>query len=737
MKKGYILPTPVEILREIAGCLDIKNRNKTLDDKVADPLLHPIQLRALIQNMVHEPITRISSENFANGLSTAIETFINIYCRKMAGHGFFIGSKRQHALLTLNQYFFPLQMAPILRSLLAQFQRFNIPNLETLLNGTSAFDVVWHWCENHISLWEEFHQETKEQKDQIRSWRSGEHLPDLQSLKRLIPTEVMPVVMPLLLIARMLDMLRKKSWGKRLILGLLNLNASKNSAYALQAEVNKHTTRYFARFDKFIYKLSTLEKTLVKHHKTLDDYQNAVQLLTEIRQFEQNRIPLNGNGLVSWLEGRLYAQSGKLDAATHAYKNALEKMLYGAGNYLNMVINEALTVASAKVNPDRVFLKKLKTAQILFGYDIPSAEFSPDQKQQRFEDTIENWEIEIWRKGFFSNFKAHSLFPGVTYPDMANFGPLLINSQSEFKPDYQKPDKTVRVGESWQRTMPQLNFSILIGDYNATKNLIEEGASLDVYSEVGDTPLLLALGHLDLMEIPYVSLDKRFYDLIIEGNMSPETLNRRTQKKRLLPLLQAVRTGKLEIVKKVIQLGADVNRRGFTDKQTALNEIIKMIGAYKKPKQAKEIMMEHPLTPELLDATRRHTAGDIGMSLPQCENYLNQLNATGLFHDFSSSAIDLILKRLIENTSIHELRLIATLLIESGADSNAEHTSPRKGYTPLILAAELDEGELFKQMCMHGGDPSKSYYEPQTQTKHNSWEVAGFWRSKTVLALRH
>jgi hypothetical protein len=434
--RSNILPTPVEILREIASCLDIKNRNKSLDDKASELLIHPLQLRELINNLTHQPVTDLSTESFANFLAKSVEEIIISYCHKMAGHGFFIGSKRELALITLNKHFFSAQVKPILDVLLAQFQRSDVPSLEALLSGATAFDVAWRWCEKQIPMWQRFNDVSKEEKDQIRGWRNGEYLPSFTSLKRLIPSEVKPVVSPLLLLARLLDALKQKSWGRRLIRGVLMLITSKDSTTDLKGEVNKHTSRYFSRFGQFISTMSNLEKVLVKHHKTLDDHQKAVQLLMECKHLRQNTIPNNGEGLLSWIEGRFYAQSGKLDAAIFAYSNAFEKMLYGAGNLIDTMISEALTVAAAKDNPDRVFLKKLKTAQILFGFDIPSATLRPEQKQQRFEDTVEAWEIEMWRKAFSSNFTPQMLFPGVVYSYVANWGPLRITTESENKPDY-------------------------------------------------------------------------------------------------------------------------------------------------------------------------------------------------------------------------------------------------------------------------------------------------------------
>ena len=45
----------------------------------------------------------------------------------------------------------------------------------------------------------------------------------------------------------------------------------------------------------------------------------------------------------------------------------------------------------------------------------------------------------------------------------------------------------------------------------------------------------------------------------------------------------------------------------------------------------------------------------------------------------------LMTERVLEKMSIDSMRHIARQLISSGADVNAEHASPLKGYTPLMV----------------------------------------------------
>lgn len=750
MRNGNILPTPIEIVREIAGCLGLRNTKETkyLDDKADNAVIHPEHLKAVVCNVLYERLSDYGSERLARFVTDYVISITDTYCKKLAGCSFFIGSTRQQVLLTLNRHFFSIQLETVLGHILKPYQRFNGPRIRELLCTESAFDVVWLWCTNNIDLWQMFDRSTKEDKDKIRNWRAGKHLPSISTLTLLLqsklPVKLCVFLYPLFLTAQFIDALRQKSWGRRLLVGTINLSLPNRTNNELQQSVNSHTNRYFSRFSFFVNQLSTLEKILNRRNKSIFDLKEASVLLLAFKSMEPTKIPLQGKGLVLWLEAKFLVQTGKLASAVALYEKAFSALLGCGGNYIDTLINEALVVASKAEKCDAVFLKKLKTAQILYGYDIQSVAINHTHSSQqparmlqlRSEDTIEPWEIDMWSKSFDEVFAPHMLFQGVSYSLSSQRGPLFIDIEHDIRPDLRYPNKKISIGKTWQRRMPQLNYFIMVNCYDAVCALVEHGADVNVCSEVGDTPLLLSLTKMDLLESAG-KFDKRFFDLIVSKPVTADIVRMRTQKKRLLPLIQAVRTGQLEIVKTLLELGADVHQRGLTDHQTALNDVIKLIGVFKNPAGFKQVMMQHPMTPELLDAHRRHSAGDIGWTLDGVESAISTNQQDPRRKVFFDDYFDAVIKRLHENTSLTELRQIATLLIIQGSNVNAEHKSPIKGYTPLMLAAELNEGELFALMLQHKGIPSKTYVDPNTQTLQNAWQVAGYWRAHSVLMLRH
>src|SRR5690606_6929008 len=334
----------------------------------------------------------------------------------------------------------------------------------------------------------------------------------------------------------------------------------------------------------------------------------------------------------------------------------------------------------------KVFLKQLKWSLINFGYDIASvSEVNPSNK---VSDTVEAWEIDLWKDTFCQVFPQKGLYPGTIYdPDSYAIGPLLLASTDSVKPDYRYPNRKIRIGDTWKRSMPQIVWFARDENIDVCRRLIEKGADINVQSEVGDTPILMALEALNLTEVPYRSLNDELYHLISKEKHDEKTINARTQKRRLLPIISAVQTGRFSIVERILSMGANPNGRGRTDEQTPLNVCLKLIGILKDPKRSKNDQLSVSTTPEVLDSIRRFSHGVSGFTLDDQLRSLEQMEKSPEFKAFKSHAIDLMYQRISKHMSLDEMRRVASLLIKAGADVNAEHSSPIKGYTPLMLAA--------------------------------------------------
>ena len=113
-------------------------------------------------------------------------------------------------------------------------------------------------------------------------------------------------------------------------------------------------------------------------------------------------------------------------------------------------------------------------------------------------------------------------------------------------------------------------------------------------------------------------------------------------------------------------------------------------------------------------------------------NYERQLQDP-LLKKFTDSGHNLIVDRVKEFMTLGDMREITKLLIHAGADANASHKTGINGFTPLMLAAELDEVELFEAMVQKNGDPLITAEHPGTGNPIDSKYVAFAHQSNKVL----
>jgi ankyrin repeat protein len=238
----------------------------------------------------------------------------------------------------------------------------------------------------------------------------------------------------------------------------------------------------------------------------------------------------------------------------------------------------------------------------------------------------------------------------------------------------------------------------------------------------------MALENLVVCECPQRNFDDTALRLVMAGKGVEKTVNKKTHKKKLLPIIQAVKSGRPEIVEILLNIGANVNLRGETDNQTALNLCVSFIGAVKYPDRFMKRLKQHPVTPELLDGVRRYSNGAMGAILDQQSNLLNpqsELIMQYIREDFK--------RQVIQQMTLEGMREILKLLLNAGADVNASMQSPLKGYTPLMLAIELDLEYEFSLMIQYNADLDKEFYHPQAKASINCWDLAKHHRAKNIL----
>ncbi|WP_219013218.1 hypothetical protein [Shewanella algae] len=736
MRKGsndFPFPNPYELLRTLLKALDLKHSNKQLDERAFERNYDYRELEQII-NGVAQSAEKYIGPIFSQLLTKFIRKELAKYLR-LVGETATRGLRKNAVLSILQQGLLPSMLRELALSIHVEFQG-PIP-AQLFSHDTSAVSTVLAWLSNHVTFWDaNLASMKKEDRDRLAVWSKGIDLPSLVSITTLEVKNANPVdsdcnwqqIKSLLLWARMVEYIKRSSDGDQIIgeVRILLLGGS--------LKHNIHSAFECAKLIDHV-SLGTINRQMYLLKQEFDlavkkDFKRCRKILETVKiELAQSNLFMDYQFWLNFYEARFQVFSGNLESAIHYYKLAFEHALFRAGLNLKSIIEEALIIASCQETPDKVFLKHLKWAHINFGYDIPSVPSA--QPSKKFDDSIEPWEIKNWRSAFEKKFPPAGWFEGTSY-DLSSmkYGFWLADPET-VKPDFRHPDRVIKVGMTWKKSIPQLVWFFMTHQYDICEKLLELGASVDVWSESNETPLMMALTPLAVFDMSPTNLDERFFRLISKYQHQPKTVNLRSQKLRILPIISAVQSGKIDIVSTVLAMGADPNGRGETDEQTPLNVCLRIIGFLKNPEKAIVNQLSMGVTPEVLDSIRRHIPSTNGISL---NDQMKSLTNPEL-QKFYEVLLRVWLDRVLEHMDLASMREIATLLINSGADSNITFKSPVNGYTPLMLAAELDEVELFKLMLIHGGDPKKTFYCTGQQQHLSCFELASAYQSKGVMRL--
>ena len=735
-------PTHIETLRTFAKVLGVKAGNKHLDDKAKDKTAD----YRLINEFSNEVIDYLS-KTFGNEISEIFKQGFNVYLTEYMNHVSNIyaeGLSRSEIGIALCKTLLSKHVVNTIERALCLVSSKKPLNVAFFSFQETCTSQTLTWLEENEGGWEYYYNSLeKENKAKVKAWKDGEHKPDIQSLLFLQTWSQGPwpeqidwqKVRLLLFIASIIDRAAKEEGSSLLFEECRVLSWGAKPTYEFSQLIQSYQKDYKDRISYLLPLVGEiqqgLKRTIVKSQGQFEYFKAVIDKLEQQLSAEEHKSHFVY--WVQWHKARMYALNGQLEEANALYKLGFEECLYRAGINQKYIIEEAIVIAASQEKPDKVFLKHLKNALLMFNYDIPSVQSS--ESSNKFSDIIEDWELQNWRSSFYKVFPKAGMFPEANTPKIeANIGINVVTDIDGIKPDYRHPNRKLKIGEIWKKTYPQLVWFAEMEKSDVVKKLLKQGANVNLTSSSGDTAILMALETLNLREVPFRSLDDTLFHLLSEYPHSKETMNRCTDKKRLQPLISAVQSGRPDVVDKVLAMGANVNNRGLTDNQTALNACIKMIGIAKDPKRYWDSVLQMQLTPEVLDSIRRANSGITGFTLEDQLKFLSAQNSDPKFRQILGSLTSFMSGELDKRIDNKNMRLIASQLIEIGADVNAEHAAPVKGYTPLMLAAELDEVGLFNKMLSNGGDPRKTYFCNNTKLNVDCWRIADYFGSTNVLA---
>lgn len=503
------------------------------------------------------------------------------------------------------------------------------------------------------------------------------------------------------------------------------------------------------------YRLSNATPEAFNQYKTIGEEfvtaQKAIRKQAELGDYDFKKILDNfdkfcnihgKNSLISeWTRPTLAAitkvYEGNFDTALEIFKEVLPNLFYTfyltetafitSDNKTATIYQPALALGAIRQN--RPFLKLIKNYCIVFGIyakkiDAPMSSYvknyPPVNKDSKATTTdVEDCEEKAWADNFYIYFPK-GLIKNSEYLERFETGinrPLVVNEEDYPKKPIKPYSKKITVK---YKQFPQLAYFTMEGNVDAVKELINAKVDVNDMTSFRDSALLIALHKMNPTDVPYEpELGMELFNILKAIPPNKKTINTQTDKKKLTCLGLAVLSGKPDVVKDILNMGADVDGIHSPYRETPLYTVTKLF----KPEF---LLSEFPSTfwsPEMIDSLRRQIPEFRGLSNDQI---LKSWNAE------ENKAVRLLIEQrqkfiysqFIQHSRKDELYEIAEILLENGANPNIPlEIKGIRGYTPLMLAAELDNIKLFKMMIEHGGDPNQTALH-ENAAELSCWEFA-------------
>lgn len=694
---------PAEIVREVSNALDSKNiivpeykdskrsASVVLDDSCRDLFITKNKLEQLIEFHISRTIDLfITNFQLATHLKFKVCQMFDDYLDVVAKYN--IAERRREQIRPwLIENFFCVHLIRIINQLTESNSLFNPSDYFALMSSdntlVTAFEIVKNLTKEDFD-WEGFYEELEfEEKNKITSWQSGDHKPRLNSLKAIFLDKDWPKISEVaayLLVARALAYFRSKYSNK----SFLNMIVEKYAINRLSINI-------------FIQEAEYLQK-------------GDIEYVLNLTQNNPHASQLAANQMISALMGMSMTEveNGRrnIALALEMIEEALNIALYRAGSVCEKVIEVGLVLASLDEKPCIPLITKLKSIQNLYGYRLPTI-VSSDIRRKK-DNQVEDWEIEMWRSNAHKIFSQYGIKLPNQHPQINTTNFILIGT-----PEPNDNSDTAKIKTKIKRRNTESNNlvkQVMKKDFDAVKRLVKANANPNKLNDENESALLIALQYMDLTELQIP--DDRFYNLLKDLKFRRSIVNQISSNRHQSLLSGAIHTGKFDVVKNTVGMGADINSKASGYDVDALTACLQIIHRVNNPNiLLSELDRFSSNAMDLIDQLNdsdfanfiRDTEGNFGTNRELIKESMKREKN----HPFRDDYHQMLKKQLVYNYKqfkLDEMRNIARLLLDNGANPNSKYDyADIKGNTPFLLACESDEAELVAYMLSTTSNGSK------------------------------
>ncbi|MEZ9537342.1 ankyrin repeat domain-containing protein [Shewanella sp. 10N.286.51.B8] len=728
------------LLREFSKGLGTKNlAGKKIDDACKNAEINPYHLESLKKALIHDPLSKYVNIYFADHVLEQFECITDSYLKLIKNvplDGVNIEISRQF----LDRFFMTFAIAEICTDVLDGMR---LSPRDVARSDKALMSIVLEKL-NGSTEWQQFIINSSEyQKERLRIWSlgPGSELPELTSIaslgKQWESGNSWGTFKARLITARLWDYFFYR--GGYTDLAMLREQSPKECLVVLVESLLKIIHQGTAKYQPTMpiaLKLFGLLRLRVL--KTAGAQDQCLSLLQELRK-QQLDLDVNNETTYyyHWMKARYNLHSGKLTEAIEDYKLAFEQVIYRQGENAEKIIVEAIVAACRAPKPDKSFINRLRRMAVVMKIDFMPPDLSNDTFKTKPQD-IDNWEISAFSKYFDAYFTKESFFTGADYPENQhhNCGVWMIDETSN-KLDINKPNKMLSVGMNGGliKKMPQLVYFAMLGDIELVSALMDAGADVNKLSSSNESAILMAIQEMQVNLTPLNSMCNEAFYLLSQYPHRKSVLDALTDKRKLSPLGCAVQTGRPDIVKKILQMGASVDRRHDIIGETPLYTAIGLISHHTRS-QLKTSQSESMKYSEMsLQSARAYGAGLLPHDLQHLKRVMLEQENDPMFCEIIEECKEYGKRNIAKYSTAEGFREIAKLLIEYGANPNAKHDTAMLGYTPLMLAVELDEAELIEGMLdskHHQVDFGSTCVDSRTRQRVTIDRLIRNWRSLKV-----